>query len=181
MKWLENITGGYSSSAKVVGDTLVLSLPDASAPVVWRMELGEIKAAAFEIKQDSDGYVLTMKTPKGEAQNIAPFKEKSRAMKALMAASNAMEHAQSVTRTAANDGAAATMAVAPARKKGIGQLLAGIIGIILLCGFLFTLAQMSAPLPPGSGSQTAAMNSAGDTNGSPAGVPVSADDFLKNR
>lgn len=51
MKWLENLTGGYSSSAKVVNDTLVLSLPDAKSPIVWRMELTEIKAAAFELQE----------------------------------------------------------------------------------------------------------------------------------
>lgn len=179
MRWLENITGGYSSSAKVVSGTLVLSLPDASSPVVWRMELDEIKAAAFEIKEGADGFTLIMKTPKGDAQEIAPFDNKNRAMKALMAASHAMEQAQSAIKSAANDSATTS---APQKTKSGGQLVTGIIGIIILAVLIFGITQMGPTMPPPAGSQSVATNSA--ASGDPAGnvgVPMSADDFLRGR
>lgn len=178
MKWLENITGGYSSSAKVVGDSLVLSLPDAISPVVWRMELSEIKAAAFELKQNPEGYVLLMKTPKGEAQEIAPFDNKSRAMKALMAASRAMEQAQSAIRSASGT---ANAQPAPAKKGGGGQMLAGIIGVLILCGLIFAMVSMGPQMPAVEGGQSMATNTAANNAGSASGVPMSADEFLRAR
>ena len=69
MKWLSNITGGYSSSAKVVDGALILSLPDAVSPVVWRMELDDVKAASLGIEpKDNNVYVLTMKEGKGDTK-----------------------------------------------------------------------------------------------------------------
>ena len=207
MKWMENLTGGYSSSAKVVngkpngskptvsfGDEpknpileTKIYLPDAKSPIVWRMELGEIKAAAFEIQQEDGTYILVMKTPKGSVQEIAPFNDKGGAMRALMAASHAMEQAQSVT-TAANDGApASTIVSAAPAKKGGGQMVAGIVGIILLGGLIFAMMQVGPHRPQdfnANGSMTKAGASSttgtGDAANAP-GVPVSADDFLRKR
>lgn len=178
MDLMKILIGGYTSSAKVVGDTLVLSLPDARSPVVWRMELGNIKAAAFEIKQDGDAWTLVMKTPKGEAQNIAPYDTKAGAVRALMMASRAME--QAGTRSAAND-VGQSSAVA-AQRKGKGQLVAGIAGVFVLGFLLFFLTQVG-PQPPGALSATgvAATETAAGGSGTTPGVPVSADAFLMNR
>lgn len=184
MKWLENMTGGYSASAKVVNDTLVLSLPDAKSPVVWRMELGEIKAAAFEISQQGEDFILTMKIPKGEKQDIAPFDNKNSAMKALMAASQAMEHAQNVTPANDSIGVSGTI---PAKKAKGGQLVAGIVGIFILGILIFSLTRIgpqtsSAYLRNVDGASAGTSHQGGSAaTGNAPGVPVSADDFLRGR
>lgn len=179
MKLLQCITGGYTSSARVVGDALVLSLPDACSPVVWRMELGDIKAAAFEIKNDGETWTLTMKTPKGEAQSIAPFDSKAKAVRALMTTSRAMEQASTRPVYANDPGHPA----AQAARKGKGQLAAGIIGVVLLGVLIVGLVQ-AGPKPPTSLNATGASSTeatADGASGGAPGVPVSADSFLMNR
>ncbi len=181
MRWLENITGGYSSSAKVINGTLVLSLPDAKSPVVWRMELSDIKAAAFEIEDQGDkGYALVMKTPKGDPQHIAPFDEKGKALRALMAASEAMEHAQ--VSAANNDKAGGSTMAAVVPQKKSNPLVTGLVGIVVLVGLLFMLTQIG-PRSPQSIVTSASMTGgqAGTDAAGRAGVPVSADDFLRER
>lgn len=179
MKWLENMTGGYTSSAKVINDTLVLSLPDAKSPIVWRMELGSIKAAAFELQEKDSDYLLIMKTPKGEPQQIAPFDNRAKALRALMSASQAMEQAQTLSKNAANDGGGVAGAASPGKGRA-GQAFAGMIGIVILGGLLFILTQMGAKAPYSQGDlTTAAPQQTGAAPG--GGVPVSADDFLMQR
>lgn len=184
MKWLQNLTGGYSSSAKVVNDTLVLSLPDAKSPVVWRMELAEIKAAAFELQQKDEDFLLVMKTSKGDTQQIAPFDNRAKALRALMSTSQAMEHAETLSRAGANDEGKPVFISQQGAKKRSGQAVAGLIGIIILGGLLFILTQVS-----GNGQYATAGNMAASVGnggvsapaGGAAGVPVSADDFLMQR
>lgn len=182
MKLFESSQDQYESTAKIVDNTLVLSLPGAKSPVVWRMDLSEIKSAAFEVQQEEDLYLLMMKTPKGAAQKIAPFETRDGAMKALMATSTAMGQAsqRATVSVPANDGIPLAIA-APPRKNGKGsQILMGIIGIILLLGFLFTMTQMGPRTSSSLGDGSSSLAAAG-TGTAPGGVPVSADDFLRNR
>jgi hypothetical protein len=188
MKWLQKVTGGYSSSAKVVDGTLILSLPDAVAPVVWRMELGSVRSSALEVREREDGlFVLTLKTPKGDVSDVAPFSERGRALRALMAVSDAMAHAHGEIRpaAAANDaGGGPAAAPAPRRRARGSNLAAGIVGLVVLAFLLFMLARL-APNPAGMQMPAAAEGGASAVGGgSPAdatGVPVSADDFLLKR
>ncbi len=186
MKWIANITGGYSSSARVVDGTLILSLPDAVSPVVWRMDLGHVTASALEVREKGDGiYILTLKTPKGDVSEIAPFADRSRAVRALMAVSTAMENAQGqmrpATSTAAND--TQTAAPLPAARKG-GNAVAGIVGIIILLGLIAFFVSMG-PRPQnieGASGANAFSPAAGSTGSvTEPGRPVSADDFLRSR
>ena len=177
MKWLSNITGGYSSSAKVVDGALILSLPDAVSPVVWRMELDDVKAASLGIEpKDNNVYVLTMKEGKGDTKEIAPFDNKDKAVKALMAASSALENSQGATR--ANDNAAA-------RPNGnfLSQLLSAAVGLVILAVLLFSIARMGPEIRTTetiANGGPAAQGSSAAPAGSP-GTPQSADDFLRGR
>ena len=186
MKWIAGITGGYSSSAKVVDGTLILTLPDALTPSVWRMDLGYVRSSALEVRQKDDGnWGLMLKTPKGDTSEVAPFANKAQAMRALMAVSRAMEHAHGHIRPsvagAAND---ETVVIAgPAQQpRQKGGAMAGIVGIVILIGLvgaLFTMGPRAGSMAgniDASGVAPAAGNSA-----DAAGVPVSADDFLRNR
>lgn len=189
-RMIETLTGNYSASACVVDGTLVISLPDAINPVVWRLELGQARASAMEIRaQDSNVFTLTLKTPRSDVNDIASFSSKARALSALMAISHAMEHAHGQTRPAANDvppmpSGTNTLPVpvktVSARKKtakGKG-VLAGLVAVVLIFILLGALVNI-APMP--SSTMRNASPAAGMSSGGTTGVPMSADDFLKNR
>jgi hypothetical protein len=196
-KMIESITGGYVSSAKVVDGALILSLPDAISPVVWRMDLTSVKSSALEVRDNKDGtFMLTLKTPRDDVTNIAPFTEKAVAVRALMAVSYALEHGQShaqvhTIRPAAtmigDVQAPAQYAAAPA-EGGIMKWISGIAAVLVLFILIGVLMHQSPRNTSFSGtsnnfvSATAAPDShsssiAPSTNAS--GVPVSADDFLR--
>lgn len=189
MRWMETLTGNYSASASVVDGTLIISLPQALTPVVWRMELGHVRASALEVrKQDNGTHVLTLKTPKGDVYDIAPFDTRGKAVQALMSVSRAMEQAHGQLRAAAT-GSAHDMAAAPAHaaapqasapETSKGRFVTGIIGTALLLGLIAIFLNMTGPntasTPPGGSTATAGAAAAPAT-----GVPLSADDFLNNR
>lgn len=189
MRWMETLTGNYSASASVVDGTLIISLPQALTPVVWRMELGHVRASALEVRKQDDGtHVLTLKTPKGDVYDIAPFDTRGKAVQALMSVSRAMEHAHGQLRAAAT-GSAHDMAAAPvhaaapqasAPETSKGRFITGIIGTALLLGLIAIFLNMTGPntasTPPGGSTTTA-----GATVAPATGVPLSADDFLNNR
>lgn len=182
-KMLESITGGYTSSARIVDGTLVLSLPDALTPVVWRMDMGHAKASAIEVRENKDGaYVLTLKTPRGDVNDIAPFATKAGAVRALMEVSHAMESAHGQIRPSmalvpAGEQTVSAPATAPRPTSG-GKILTGIIGVLLLLGIVMMLVTAG----PGPGVMPPADTAANDPAAATRpGVPVSADDFLRGR
>lgn len=190
-QWIEGLTGNYSSSAKIVDGSLILSLPDALTPVVWRMDLGQAKASALEVREREDGtFILVLKTPRGDINDIAPFAGRNRAVGALMAVSRAMAHAHGQLRPA-NDrnlpvpvGHAHPAPRSPGKHQGRGRWVGNLIGIIVLLGLIYILASIG-PRPAGNlaGLGTGAPFAAGapgGTNNTP-GVPMSADDFLRTR
>ena len=134
-KLIETVTGGYASSASVVDGTLILSLPDALAPVVWRMDLGHVKSSALEVRDQSDGtFMLTLKTPREDIHNIAPFATRAQAVRALMAVSRAMEQGHGQIKPAAalpanDDATGAVVAAASVRKKEHGKWATGAVAL----------------------------------------------------
>ena len=64
----------FVPKAKVVDGVLILSLPDADSPVVWRMELGKTKASAIEVRAENDNgetvHALIVKTPQSDVYKI---------------------------------------------------------------------------------------------------------------
>lgn len=194
MKWIETLTGNYTSSARVVDGTLIISLPQAITPIVWRMELGHVRASALEVRQQENAYMLTLKTPKGDVSDIAPFDTRGKAVQALMAVSRAMEHAHGQLRpyAAANSqGVTNLPAVRPEYKDSSksaskGQFATGIIGTILLLGLITMFVNMTrAPqnIAPASGELAGVSSTRSGSTPVPTdtGVAESADDFLNKR
>ena len=179
--FIRNLTGGFSASAKVVDGTLILSLPDAIAPVVWRMELGHVRASAIEVRAQDDGtFMLTLKTPKGDVNDIAPYATRAKAVTALVAVSKAMEQAHGEMRPAANDGGTAAV---PAARGGsrLASVAAGVIGLFLVIILISALMRL-APVPqidPAAGDMAGMPGLPGSA--APAGEAVSAEDFLRSR
>jgi hypothetical protein len=198
--FIKKITGGFTPSAKVIDGTLILSLPDAISPVVWRMELGHAKSSAIEVREQKDGgFMLTLKTPKGDVNDIAPYATRAAAVTALVAISNALEHAHGHINpgvTASDVPAAPRAANTNTHAKGSRArgILTGIIGlavVIMLIGVLMSMSPMPASINP-AGGPAGSIAGNGGTSGIaemesafskdvPAGQSMSAEDFLRNR
>ena len=198
---IENVTSGYGPSARVVDGTLILSLPDAITPVVWRLDLGQTKASALEVRtdreDDDDGdegkggggsgrFTLVLKTPKGEVHEIAPYDTRARAVQALMAVSYAMETAQGQMRPfSANDGRRAQVpAVIPGMAatgyepkggKALTALGAFALVVVLIVAIL-NIGPHRASLPMSDADLAAAgspASQAAQVTGANGGAPVS--------
>ncbi len=169
----------YASSAKVVDGNLIISLPDAINPVVWRMELGSVKASALEVRAiAADGtFMLTLKTPKGDVHEIAPFATRDSAVHALMQVSNALQNAHGKIMPFP---AQATSAQETAHQSSTGTMkwmiaLAGVVLVIFLFAYLnsYTPSAIETGAAPSVASDTS-----GQTNET-SGVPESADKMLQ--
>lgn len=195
-KLIENLTGSYKSSAKVVDGTLILSLPDAVTPTVWRLDLGQVKASAIEVRTQNDGlFILTLKTPKGDIHDIAPFDSRAKAVSALMAVSSAMENAQGQIKPmifSANDrpdGQGQRYPVPAlyrqsASSSSAGKIAAALV-VLVIIGFTATMILSNGPRQYAltAASESAALQDAGGSSdaANATGVPMSADDFLRSR
>lgn len=174
-------TGKDRAAAHVVDGRLILSLPRAARPVVWQMDLGQTKSSALEVRQSENGseYILVLKTPRGEAIEIAPFAEKNDAMEGLMAVASAFENAHGrIRQDAANDGSFTHNPVPAAhaahKKQHHGKWLAIVLGAFMVIALILLWSTPTAG-PPGT-QQPAGMDP--QTN---SGIPVPADSFLQNR
>ena len=173
---------GRASSAEVVDNHLILSLPNAAEPIVWRMSLDKIGNASFEIKKakNEDAFNLVLKTKKGTAETIAPFSQKQEALDALIHASDALQKSEtkndndfknnnsySDTKTETN----------PRIKKGNNKwlyLFLGFLAVIAL--YTYMINQVPNKINGLNGSSQNV--SSGNQNSPQTGVPLSADDFL---
>ncbi len=174
---LKTITGQSQTTARVVDGKLILSLPEAIKPVVWQMELGDAKASALEVQDDTQNnrYALCLKTPRGEAAEIAVFAKRSQAIGSLMETAKALQDArgqiQSRTETMSQP-----VQIAPAKKGG--ALAASILGVCLLLVLLFVWNVIGNTH---AGSTSIAPSSVTPSAATENGVPLSADEFLKGR
>lgn len=193
-KMIESITGGYVSSAKVVDGALIISLPDAVSPVVWRMDLGSVKSSALEVRDQKDGlFMLTLKTPDNDTQDIAPFAEKAVAVRALMAVSSALEHGQNAygARSSASLMANEIQTLPPQGPQvvyrsdgGVAKwvsAIAAVLVLVILLSVMIHQAPKSSSFNNVASATAAALpqSVAMEPSANQAGVPVSADDFLR--
>ncbi len=166
----------FEPSARVVDGKLILSFPNAISPIVWQMDLNDVKASALEVTTAKDGetYALTLKTPKGENVQVAPFANKNEAVEGLMAASSALENAHGAI---APGSAAAGSYGGPHGKKSRWGKWGGIaLGVLLIFVLLNILAAIANQNPQNM-TQTSGVSTTA-ANPTEPGVPVSADDFL---
>lgn len=111
-----SILGEYKPSAQISGGILVLSLPDAVIPAVWTLDLQKDGHGAITVQMDdkTGEAVLTYKGIKktAVAVEIARYKERGKAVRALVKATKALS--QSNGGAFGAGGANADMATAPA-------------------------------------------------------------------
>lgn len=173
------------TTASVINDTLILTLPDARTPTVWRMALDSASAASFQVLADSggDGHTLVMSSPDTEKEVIAHFDSRESAVDALLAASGAMQRieAQSAPATT-NQGTMsphptpqpATMNLAVKRGRGARTFLTA-AGAVLIVILLYMIANTGPEriAPDGRNAET---STSGNTQNS-----ISAEQFLQQR
>jgi hypothetical protein len=200
-KVIDNLKQTYLTSAKVVDGTLILSVPSAITPAVWRLDLGNVKASSLEVRDEKEeNFTLVLSTPKGDVHDVASFYTKGEAIEALLAVTAALESAQGQIKpglyAASNDiGQNASQnrlpvpsphyqSPPPASKKTNKALasVAGVLILVVMIVILMNLGPKTATLDGNSPSTSAASSSPSTLNGtSGAGVPMSANDFLMNR
>lgn len=179
----------FSSSAKVIDGTLILTLPDAIKPVVWQMQLGQTKSSALEVRDMPDGnWMLVLKTPRMDVMEIAPFSNKDNAIRALLAVSRAMEKAHGQL---GNSGGYPLPVIVQGR-GGVTSWIAKIMKAILytfMTLFILVVLWLSYMwIRSNSGSQEMAQPALAPPAATaeappetPVGAPVSADDYLNNQ
>ena len=178
----------YESSAKVVDGNLIISLPDALNPIVWRMELGSVKASALEVRPNTaDGtFMLSLKTPKGDVHDIAPFHSRDVAVRALMRVSNALQSAggrmTAPSTPSPGTSTAQDMPSRPVFSSGAGPAsFKWIIALVAVVVVIFLFSQMSTMARQyamsGASSQPASSPAGAATGNS--GIPLSAEDELR--
>lgn len=190
---LKKIMGSTPAKGQVIDGHLILSLPHAAEPVVWRMELEKIGTASFEVKQDKENgsAKLVLKPKKGTAEVIAPFDNRDDAVEALMIASNALQNAkpQAIVQAKPNNTAAdknekttiqyqdVIQSPNAADNSETSKWLIAIIGALFVIGLYYYLTTLIPENIPSTDYQSAANTSSSDP-ASTTGVPVSADEFL---
>lgn len=172
------------SSAEVVDKHLILSLPNAIEPIIWRMSLDKIGTASFEIKptKNNDAYRLVLKPQKGAAEVIAPFSTKEKALEALLNASDALQspavnNNSNTKKMKQNAPVNQSGELNNNNKKWLYLFIAAIVVIGL---YYFMMAQIPKTVDNFGGNAVTGSPTNSAPSNSEAGVPLSADDFLNN-
>ena len=179
----------FTSSAKIIDGTLILTLPDAIKPVVWQMQLGQTKSSALEVRDMPDGnWMLILKTPRMDVMEIAPFSNKDAAVRALLAVSRAMEKAHG--QLGSGNGPYPVPAVVPGRYSSEcrrGGWLCRLMKFILytfMTLFILLILGVGVLWLTHSGStqdQATTILQAPAPAEAPVGSPIPADQFLNNQ
>jgi len=168
-----------TSSAEVVDKHLILSLPNATEPVVWRMALDKIGTASFEVKQikKSEAHKLVLKPKKGNAEQIASFENKDTALSALIDASTAMQSCEKRD-DVVHEQKTTTALPQAGERKSYKWLYLFLSFLVVIALYIYMAKQIPNKINNfGSAAETALQT---DTTSSQIGVPLSADDFLNN-
>ncbi len=173
-----------TSSAEVVDNHLIIALPNAIEPVVWRMELDKVGTASFEIKEikTSGHYKFNLKPKKGTAEIIATFETKDDALNALVQSSDAMQNPVTSSNVKTkNDKEQKINIVTSAapqsepKSKGINKWVKLLLGLLIVVGlYAYLMSLMPNRINNLSDSPAATPSSSTPQTG----VPLSADDFL---
>ena len=177
-----------TAGAKVVDGKLILSFPNAKTPIVWQMDLSDAKSSAFEVTEDQDNnqsVLISRKQGSTKSDIIAPFSAREDAINALMATSSALENAHgqiqpsSYTNTEQSTPQTTTIIQTKSQKKTSGGTIIATIIAIAIIIMLFGMLQSLKPRSISTGSSSSAGVSSTGTG--EAGVPMSADEFLRQQ
>lgn len=184
-KFWNKLTGKNTSTANVSAEHLVVSLPGATEPLVWRIELSKVSASTFEVHEKENGlHSLCLKDAAGKHKDISSFSNKEDAVQALMCISSALQNVETSADTKTQSSKKSTSAPETARpvqnapvKSDAVKWVLTIAGVAAVLALFFYLASITPKSSEAFLSDQAA-TSAPENAGTSSGVPVSADDFL---
>lgn len=166
------------NSVTIKSNKLVCSLPLASDPVVWTMDLEAYNSCSFEVKKSGKKFVLVMKNDAGERHDIAKFDDKDDAVKTLIEVTEALENTQN---TKSKNTKNKTKPEDSRKTKNRLLTVMILVGFILLITYMWGNAIRNVVVI--NDREVLSASSAG-TNlpaSQQSGVPVSADDFLSGQ
>ena len=179
------LTGRYGSSAKVADGRLVISMPDAETPVIWIMDLNDAETAVLRLEVDKQGLnVIKKHGGKGVAETVAVYRSRSKAERAMIKASKALENARN-TRLHVGPNSQPVIIRPAGRMARIFSFIMSVIVVIILLLYarMSLIYNLSATMeqPQISATKMGADSAIPQTPpADTSGVPLSADDFLKN-
>lgn len=188
----------HKATANVIDGVLIVSMPNAETPAVWRFDLSQVSIGGVEIRNDEGRFILGARNARGELQDIAAYPTRESATQALTEITAAMMNASSSRPAPASAAAmpqAHVAAAAMAQPRGFVSRWArriGTVAIIVVALFgavmMFAMSDFfkaGGTLSPGQTANSNVPASAGQsgTNSSrlgeiEPGVPASADDLL---
>lgn len=151
--------------------SLVLSLPEAVQPVVWRIDLKQAQAASFTVKDENGKSALVKKEQGGAEEIIALFEFKEEAMGILMDVSSALQGEKTTSVRITED-----MTVKGELIKW-GVALGGVLVVVILFFYLASISPQAADPFTSAGADIQRGTGSPDATG----VPVSADAFLSGQ
>jgi len=181
MGFLGKFMGGHTASVKIVDSTLVISLPGAVTPVVWRMDIKQVKASVIEVVSGENGhYTLMIKTKQGETHNVATFIENDEAVAALMEVSAALDNIGTVTSAPPRRPMQSVAIPQGSERPAVSWLggLASILFLAVLATFLFNANSRQVPF---SNSMTVPIGDRGKNNQAVIPFSPANDHFYGNQ
>jgi len=176
------------TEANIVGNNLVVSLPNAVMPGLWRTDCTKLKDALFFIEEKDGNFLLKVREGSKKGQEISVFEVKEKAVEALDAIN-----------TAFLSGGEAPMLAAKTFQKPQGQekqprVFKRLIQVVLVLFIAFVILSVIKPRTQNKmqsqtqnkmmlGSQKSLSpleqnNSKTPKTNLQSGVPLSADDFF---
>jgi len=170
------------ASAAINDDCLIVSLPDAIEPKVWRLDLEKAKDSSFEVKKENKSFALMVKkSTRAKPDVIGQFETKEKALSALLMVSEALKTNKSKSATPVKEKEpkskkeAPNPVAAPANNRGVVALLS----TLLVIGIVYYFWTQSMPSSQSFETRALTTQGAVDPSQPQTGVPMSADDFLQ--
>ena len=174
------LTGHHSASAKVADGRLILSLPDAETPVLWVMDLDEAATAVIRLEVDKQGNnILKKYGAKAAVETVAVYHRRKDAENALVKASAALENARN-TRLRVGPNSQPVIVRPASLISRLFTTFLYIWFVVYLSSALLGMFTGHTIQQPPQNNTTAATTTPDQKDMDAAGVPLSADDFLKN-
>lgn len=177
-------------TARVIDGKLVLNMPDAETPALWVMDLSDAQTSVLRLENDRGGLFILKKHSGKGAETVAVYRNRESGTRAMEIAAKALEKTRNGNGGEVYAGRGARIG------RGFTYFVMGWFVVWTLGLTPYVVRFVLSPfLPPARPAITATnldptMNFSAtgprarapeETDATEAGVPVSADDFLKER
>lgn len=168
-------------TAKIADGRFVLNLPDAETPALWIMELADAQASVIRLEADKGGLYVLKKHGAGKAETIAVYRERNAGIRAMNVATSAL--ARGVRGGVADTGVCGFACGRAGRIFTYFVMVWFLLWSINLTPYIMrlVLSPFISSAPAGSAAVTPQDGGPDTASVPPAGVPLSADEFLNNQ